>query len=80
MIAWISATGARIMECGLSASLNRAGVTGHTLRHSFATHLVLREVDVQSLRELLGHSDMRTTMIYIQLARAMRGGNYESFG
>lgn len=48
-------------------------VTAHTLRHSFATHLVLRGVDVRSVQELLGHTDVRTTMIYVQLARAMRG-------
>ena len=48
-------------------------VTAHTLRHSFATHLVLRGVDIRSVQELLGHTDIRTTMVYIQLARAMRG-------
>ena len=48
-------------------------VTAHTLRHSFATHLVLRGVDVRSVLELLSHVDLRTTMIYVQLARAMRG-------
>ena len=55
-------------QCGLEKK-----VTAHTLRHSFATHLVLRGVDLRSVQELLGHADIRTTEIYVQLARAMRG-------
>jgi len=36
-------------------------VTAHTLRHTFATHLILRGVDIRSIQELLGHADVRTT-------------------
>lgn len=48
-------------------------VTAHTLRHSFATHLVLRGVDIRSIQQLLGHADVKTTEIYTELARKMRG-------
>jgi integron integrase len=48
-------------------------VTAHVLRHSYATHLILRGVDIRSIQQLLGHSDVRTTEIYTELARAMRG-------
>lgn len=46
-------------ECGL---IKR--VTSHTLRHSFATHLIETGCDIRTVQELLGHKDLRTTMMY----------------
>lgn len=48
------------------------GYTSHTLRHSFATHLLNSGVNIHTVKELLGHSKLETTMIYLHLMETTR--------
>ena len=53
-----------VRDAGLSAA-----ITPHTLRHSFATHRIGQGLDLEELRQLLGHASIATTQIYTQVTR-----------
>ncbi len=48
-------------------------VTSHVLRHTYATHLLEMGLDIITLKDLLGHSDIRSTLVYLHIAQLGRG-------
>jgi site-specific recombinase XerD len=56
-----------IMETAVKTSGLKTGYSLHTLRHSFATHLLNAGCNIHTIKELLGHSHLQTTMVYLHL-------------
>jgi len=69
----------KIMKKLLQEKNINPNISPHTLRHSFATHLINRGADLRSIQEMLGHADISTTKIYIKISDEKVIENYKNF-
>jgi len=67
--------GDNVVQNAMRAAVIRSGIakhaTVHTLRHSFATHLLLKNVNIREVQQYLGHQSVETTMIYTHVIRGL---------
>jgi site-specific recombinase XerD len=63
------------VQKAIRRAVDEAGIckraTAHTFRHSYASHLLQNNYDIRTIQELLGHSDVRTTMIYTHTVKSI---------
>jgi site-specific recombinase XerD len=66
----------KAIQSAIAGAVKKAGIlkhaTVHTLRHSFATHLLMSGVNIREIQDMLGHKSVETTMIYTHVMRDMK--------
>lgn len=69
----------KIIKCYQEQAHIHKEITPHTLRHSFATHLLQNGADLKSIQEMLGHADISSTQVYAQLIKMNLRNTYNKF-